>query len=73
MQMSKLILLIIVALLAGCASNPDAKSVIETLEFGEDERGCFRFTGTVAVGGAFTASNVNLSLVKMKGDDAPDC
>jgi hypothetical protein len=60
--------------LMGCASNPDAKSVLETLEFGEDEIGCFRFTGMVDVGGnPFTSSNVNISLVKQKGDNAPDC
>ena len=71
-------MLLMVLLLSGCASNPDgAKSLLETLEFGEDETGCFRVTGTVDLSASvFASSSVAISLVKKKGtelDPAPDC
>jgi hypothetical protein len=70
----KYVIITTLIFLAGCASNPDAKTLIETLEFGEDEIGCFSINGTVAVGGnPFASSNVVVSLVKQKGDGAPDC
>ena len=77
--MTKLLMIFTATLLlSGCANNPDAKSLLETLEFGDDETGCFRVTGTVDVGASmFASSSVAVSLVKKKkgGDDdpAPDC
>ena len=72
-------ILLMILLLSGCSSNPNvtAKGLLETLEFGEDETGCFRVTGTIALSATiFASSNVAVSLVKKKGTDldpAPDC
>ena len=70
-------ILFLVLLLSGCSSNPSAKGLLETLEFGEDETGCFRVTGTVDLSASMFASrSVAVSLVKKKGtelDPAPDC
>lgn len=64
-----------VTIASGCASNnPDARTLLDRIEFGEDETGCFRVTGTLDVGGnPFTSTNVAVSLIKRKGDDPPDC
>jgi hypothetical protein len=44
------VLVVSLFLMAGCASNPDAKSLIETLEFGPEECGEFQLTGDVNLG-----------------------
>jgi type IV pilus biogenesis protein CpaD/CtpE len=73
--MKKTILTVIaLAALSGCASQDQkARSLLDRLEFGEDEIGCFRLNGSIDLNPmpVFT-SNVNLSLVKKKGE-APDC
>lgn len=70
----KFFIVLFVAALSGCASGPDARSLFDRLEFGPDETGCFRVTGTLDVGGnPFTSTNVAVSLVKQKGDSPPDC
>ena len=70
-------LAVLLLLTTGCASNPDAKSLIETLEFGPDETGCFRVSGNIDVGGnPFASTTINVILVKRKQDAegwAPDC
>ena len=70
-------ILLMILLLSGCSSSPTAKGLLETLEFGEDETGCFRVTGTVDLSASvFASSSVAISLVKKKGtelDPAPDC
>ena len=70
----KALILLSLLMVSGCASNPDAPTLFDRLEFGEGETGCFRLTGTLDVGGnPFTSTNVAVSLVKRKGDDSPDC
>jgi hypothetical protein len=72
--MKTVIVIVLLAAISGCASNPDAPSLLDRLEFGEGETGCFRVTGLLDVGGnPFASTSVNVSLVKRKGDDAPDC
>ena len=75
--MLKAILLITLLALTSCASqNPDvqARTLLDRLEFGDDEEGCFRLSGQLDLNPIpFMTSNVNLNLVKKKGDTAPDC
>lgn len=75
--MKQLMMLVLLVLLTGCSGNPSAKGLLETLEFGEDETGCFRVTGTINVSATiFASSQVAVALVKKKGtelDPAPDC
>lgn len=63
--------------LPGCAtmnSETNAKSLLETLEFGPEEEGCFRLSGVIDLNPfPFWTSNVNLLLVKTKGKDVPGC
>lgn len=62
------ILVIVLSILAGCSSNPDAPSLLDRLEFGEDECGSFELTGDVNVGspipGLSTKLHVNLDKQK---------
>lgn len=72
--MREFIALVLLLVLAGCTNNPTAETVLETLEFGPDEEGCFRFVGTVDVSASVWASaDVYVILVKHKGDNPPDC
>jgi hypothetical protein len=72
-------IILMMAVLAGCAGNQDqeARSLFDRIEFGPDEVGCARITGQIDVGGnPFASSNVSVSIVKRKGspeDDIPDC
>jgi hypothetical protein len=67
---------VIALLLTGCASSgaDDATSLFDRLEFKEGQQGCIRASGQVSVGGnPFASSNINVSMVKKQGEDAPDC
>ena len=69
----RLLLLLAIVALAGCANNPDKKGLMETLEFGEDECGCFRGNVNIAPS-VFTGTNVNAVLHKRKacpGEEQP--
>ena len=69
-------ILILALLLTGCAGQ-GAQELLDTLEFGEDEVGCFRVNGSVELGGnPFASTEVHVNLVKKKGTEdnpAPDC
>ena len=67
------LVLVMVLVLAGCASGPDAKGLLETLEFDENECGCFRGTATVSPG-FLSGTTVTANLLKRKacpGEDTP--
>lgn len=74
--MALIVLLVAILFLSGCASNPtdkDAKSLIETLEFGEDECGEFQLTGEVDVGTSplpFFKTKLHMNLDKRKQCDS---
>lgn len=65
--------LICIIFLSGCASTPDGKSLLETLEFDENECGCFRATANF--GPTFSpGTNASATLYKRKscaGEEAP--
>lgn len=77
--MSKYIVLVVTLLLGGCAS--DGKSLLDRIEFDEDEWGCARVQGSADVGGTPWASSQAQILVIKKKDNpnpesdatAPDC
>ena len=75
--MKTTMLFVLVAMLCSCASvSPDAqaKSLLDRLEFAEDEVGCFRLSGQIDLNPIpFMTSNVTMDLRKSKGDNAPDC
>ena len=70
-------LLIAVVLLAmtSCASNTERmQSIFDALEFGENQEGCVRVQGNVALGGnPIAQSSVNVNVVKTQGENAPPC
>lgn len=71
--MKRLLLIVSILLLAGCASG-DGASLFDRLEFKPGQEGCIRVTGQVATGSnPFVSSNVSVSLVKKQGDNVPDC
>lgn len=58
---------LVMALLTGCATGPDAKSALDRVEFGPDECGTAEISGTVDINGnPFVSSNVHLSVQKQK-------
>ena len=71
------ILIAFAGALCSCASvSPDAqaKSLLDRLEFAEDEVGCFRLSGQIDLNPIpFMTSNVTMDLRKSKGDNAPVC
>jgi len=75
--MKTTMMFVLVAMLCSCASvSPDAqaKSLLDRLEFAEDEVGCFRLSGQIDLNPIpFMTSNVTMDLRKSKGDNAPDC
>ena len=77
MNKLRFFLLVLMFGLVGCAGQQqeeNARSLFDRIEFDDDEVGCFRVAGTLDVGGnPFTSTNVAVTLVKKKGDEAPDC
>ena len=73
--MKTLAALILLTALTGCAGqDTQVRTLFDRLEFDEDETGCFRLTGNLDLNPLpFISSNVNISLVKKKGEDVPDC
>ncbi len=75
--MKTALLIVLAAVLCSCASvSPDAqaKSLLDRLEFEDDEIGCFRLSGQIDLNPIpFMTSNVTMDLRKSKGDNAPDC
>ena len=66
--------MIAILVLAGCSNNPSSKSLLETIEFGEDETGCARIQGSLDVStGMFVSSTVAVTIIKKKGEDVPNC
>jgi hypothetical protein len=69
--------LIVVMLLAmtGCASNTERiQAIFDALEFGDNQEGCVRVQGNVALGGnPIAQSSVNVNVVKTQGENAPPC
>lgn len=69
----KTIVIFFVVALSGCASNgvpeEDAKSLLETLEFGDDECGQFQVTGNMQAGTTvipWVSTDVYVNLDKRK-------
>ena len=63
--------------LAGCANNGE-KSVLERIEFGDDEYGCARIAGTFDTSASvFASANATVTVIKKKdhpdGGETPDC
>jgi len=73
--MKTLTALILLTALTGCATqDSQVRTLFDRLEFEGDETGCFRLTGNLDLSPVpFLSSNVNISLVKKKGEDVPDC
>ncbi len=80
----KLLILISVLLLTSCASKGptilpngelyEARTLLDRVEFGEDETGCIDIRGEVDLNPApFFSSNAQIILKKSKGEDAPEC
>ena len=72
-------LFLAVFLLAGCANNSE-KSVLDRIEFGEDEYGCARVTGMIDTSASvFASANASVTVLKKKRDpenpedDPPEC
>lgn len=65
-------LVLVLLFLSGCSSTPqdqDAKSLLETLEFGPEECGQFQLTGDVEVGSnplPWFATKMHMNLDKQK-------
>jgi len=72
-----LALFVLLAILAlpGCASpQENAKSIMQTLEIGDDESGCAEIRATVDLSGnPFVTSNASLIIKKAKGENPPQC
>ena len=72
----RIITLLSVLLLASCAGNPEAKGFLKTLEFDDDECGCFRGSVNVAPT-LWTGTSVVAVLHKRKTcpgeESAPSC
>jgi hypothetical protein len=78
-MMRVLIIACVLLLLPACSwltttPEEDTRSLFDRLEFKPDQTGCIRANGSVKVGGnPFAQSEINISMVKKQGDDAPDC
>jgi len=76
----KIVVVLLVILLSGCASS-DARSLLDRIEFDDDEWGCARVQGQIKtsplpIGGA----SAQITVVKKKGnpnadsdENSPDC
>jgi len=72
----RILLILLLIVTAGCASTQDAKGLLKTLEFDDDECGCFRGTATISPS-FFSGTIVTANLYKRKvcpGEEtAPAC
>ena len=61
--------------LNGCATpEQNARSILDRIEFQDDEQGCFDLRATVDLSGnPFVTTNGSLILKKQKGDSPPEC
>jgi hypothetical protein len=66
---------VVLLVMTGCASNTERmQSIFDALEFGENQEGCVRVQGNVALGGnPIAQSSVNVNVVKTQGENAPPC
>jgi hypothetical protein len=75
--MKTLLMAVAALLLTNCATvtpEAQARSLLDRLEFAEDETGCFRLSGQIDLNPIpFMTSNVTMDLRKSKGENAPDC
>lgn len=71
----KTFILISVLLLSGCATpDQNARSILDRLEFDEDEIGCVDLRATIDLNPIpLITTNASLILKKSKGEDAPEC
>lgn len=71
----KALTLLCLVLLTGCQStDQNARTLLDRIEFGEDEIGCVDLRATIDLNPLpmFT-SNASLILKKTKGDNPPEC
>jgi len=73
--MKKIILIMICPRLLACAStDQNAKSLLDRLEFDDDETGCVRLTANLDLNPMpFITSNATLVYRKQKGDGEFNC
>lgn len=75
--MKRILLVLTLFATTSCTSlTPEgqARSIMDRLEFGPEEEGCFRLSGQIDLNPIpFMSSTVNLDLRKSKGENAPDC
>lgn len=66
---------VLTLMLGGCATqDEEARSLLDRLEFDEDETGCIRLDGTIDLNPLpLFKTNANLTLKKQKGDNPPEC
>jgi hypothetical protein len=71
----RMLLIVSLMLLSGCASNTDRiQAIFDALEFEENQEGCVRVQGNLALGGnPIAQSAVNVNVVKTQGENAPPC
>jgi len=71
----KLIALLTIISLTSCASTQDnAQSLLDRLEFGDDEQGCVTLEGNFDINPIpLLTTNVRLVYKKVKGDSALTC
>lgn len=67
--------LVFVCGLSGCATPQDnAKTLLDRIEWEDDEQGCMELRATVDLSGnPFITTNGSLILKKSKGDMPPEC
>jgi hypothetical protein len=75
MRLKFIMVLLSVLAMTSCASNTERmQSIFDALEFGENQEGCVRVQGNVALGGnPIAQSSVNVNVVKTQGENAPPC
>jgi len=71
----KIISLLTLLILTSCASTQDnAQSLLDRLEFGDDEQGCVTLEGNFDINPIpLITTNVRLVYKKVKGDSALTC
>jgi hypothetical protein len=70
------ITLVSLLFLASCTSSgsDNAKSLLDRLEFDEDETGCVRIQSDLKLGGnPFVGNDTSLVYHKSKGENSPQC
>ena len=77
-RLRAMVVICALVVLSGCSTNPEQKSVLDRIEFGEDEYGCARIAGTFDTSASiFASANASVSVVKKKdhpdGGTTPDC